>query len=384
MTAIYTRNPLYPPACAADYRDLARKKLPRMLFDYLDGGAYNEITIENNSLAYDDICLRKQILYDVVACDTSTQILGQTISQPLVLAPIGFAGFYAQRGEVQAACAAQTAQIPFCLSTLSVCSIEEVHSVVNSFWFQLYMMNDKAYCLELLHKAQVANCPVLVFTADLPVLGVRYRDLRNGMFGRTRSPKTMSAKLRQAWELISHPAWLWDVALCGRPLTLANVENLITTMQSLSNYRISLSWDDLAWLREKWQGKLVLKGILTVEDAIRAADIGVDGIVISNHAGRHLDTTPPTIKVLPEIAAAVGDKMDILIDGGIFNGVDLLKAIALGADACMIGRAWMYALAARGKTGVSEVIAMFQAELKTAMALLGIAKISDINSELIF
>jgi L-lactate dehydrogenase (cytochrome) len=378
------RKPNCFPVNAAAYRQLARKRVPLKYFDYLDGGAFKELTILENNRAYDGIRLRKRVFRDAEMSETETILLGEKLAQPVILAPIGFAGIYARRGEVQAAQAAELAGVPFCLSTLSICSLEEVRqSVSQPFWFQLYMMKDKGYCLDLLNRAQHAGCRVLVFTVDLPVLGVRYRDIRNNMFGTDASRMPIRSRLSLLREYLFHPHWLHQVYMLGQPLTLGNLASLSMDLQSLSQYRVTLSWSDLEWVREHWNGKLVVKGVLDQDDACQIADRGADGIIISNHAGRHLDSQPATVTLLPGIADALHGRMEIIIDGGIFNGLDVLKALALGADACMIGRAWAYALAASGKAGVAHVLAMLRTELKVAMAQLGVENVNQIDRSLI-
>lgn len=373
------------PASVYDYRELARQRLPRQLFDFIDGGSYNETTIKKNQEDFNKILLHKRIMKDVSQISTQTEILGQKLNLPLILAPVGFSGVYARRGEVQAAKAAEKAGVPFCLSTVGICSIEEICEKTRApFWFQLYMIKDRGYCKELLQRAHDAGCPVLLFTVDLPVVGLRYRDIRNRLAG---NGAPVMARPPKILEFLSHPRWFYDVVLRGRPLAFGNLMGAMPGIRKLAQARqwvdsrldASLTWKDLEWVRANWPGKLVLKGVLDPDDASEAAKRGADGIVVSNHAGRHLDSTPSTISVLPALVEAAGSRLEILLDGGIFNSLDIIKALALGAKGCMIGRAWAYALAARGEQGVSHVIKILQREFEVAMAHLGITKIQDID-----
>lgn len=362
------------PASAGDYRELARRRLPRQFFDYIDGGAYAEATMQSNIDDLRSILLRQRVLRDVAHIDLRTEVLGQQLAMPLVLGPVGLAGLFARRGEVQAARAAQSAGVPFCESTVSICSIEEVRAAAGApFWYQLYVMRDRGYARELLARAQAAGCPVLLFTVDLAVVGARYRDVRNGVSGASG----MCGRLGRAWDLLSHPGWLRDVALGGRPLVFGNLRDALPDAHSLPAFRAwvdaqfdpSVTWRDLEWLRANWPGKIVVKGILDAEDARMAADMGFDGVVVSNHGGRQLDGVPSTISALPAVVDAVGDRVEVLMDGGIRSGLDVVKALALGARACIIGRAWAYALAARGGAGVSHVLDIMRKEMEVALAL---------------
>ncbi len=381
----------YPPVCVADFREIARQKLPKQLFEFIDGGAFNESTIHKNNEDIRRIQVKKHIFRDVSAVDTSTTIFEQKLDLPLILAPVGFAGVYASRGEVKAAKAAAKENIPFSLSTLSICSIEEVARMTKvPFWFQLYMVKDKEHCLELMQRAEAAGCPVLMLTADLPIVGVRYRDAYNGM---SNGQKNLSykAKLRNMWHFIQRPRWYYDVILRGKPMLLGNFTSAIPKMTQLSKMRqwvgnrvdAGLTWRDLEWVRDRWKGKLVVKGVMNVEDAEVAANLNVDGIVVSNHAGRHLDSMPSTISVLPAIVDAVKERLTVLIDGGIWNGLDMAKAIALGAKGCMIGRPWAFALAASGEQGVVDMIEMYKEELRNAMAQLGATKVDELDESVI-
>jgi L-lactate dehydrogenase (cytochrome) len=290
----------------------------------------------------------------------------------------------ARRAETQAARAAERAGIPFCLSTVSICSLEEVRQATNEpFWFQLYMMRDRGYVRALLERAQAAGCGALVFTVDLAVLGSRYRDVRNGV-----SPNApLRARISTAWDMLRHLRWLIDVAIGGRPLVFGNLIGATPSARNLGNIKkwvdeqfdASVTWRDIAWVRENWTGPIVIKGVLNEEDARSAADVGADAVVVSNHGGRQLDSVPSTISVLPRIAEAVGDRVEVLMDGGIRSGQDIAKAVALGARACLIGRAWVYGAAARGEQGVTEVLNILRRELKVTLALLGVTSIDELD-----
>ena len=379
-----TRGLGLAPATASDYRELARRRLPRHLFDYLDGAAYDELTAGENRQAFNRLRLRQRVMRDVSQLNFSTRVLGQDLALPLILAPLGLAGVMARRAEVQAARAAAAAGVPFCESTVSICSIEEVRAATAvPFWYQLYVMRDRGYAKELMARAQKAGCPVLVLTVDLPVMGARYRDIRNGMAG-ALSP---AGKLTKAWDLLSHPRWLLDVAIRGKPLMFGNLTMAVPDAHSLPEFKAwvdsqfdpRITWNDLAWVRENWQGKILLKGILDVDDARLAASAGADGVVVSNHGGRQLDGVAASIDALPRIVEAVGDKLEVLMDGGVRSGLDVVKALALGARACMLGRAWGYAVAARGETGVSHMLSVMRNEMAVALALCGINDVKALD-----
>jgi len=376
------------PASTEDYRLLAKKKLPRQFFDYIDGGSYRENTARDNVSSLANIQLKQKVLTDVANVNTQTSLFGETLAMPVILAPVGLAGCFAKRGEVQAHKAATSAQIPFCLSTVGICPIEELQQQVqSSFWFQLYVIKDRAFSLELLSRAQKAGCNTLVFTVDLPVLGERYRDTRNGLGGGAGA----IGNLKRLWDLISHPKWLFDVPISGKPLVFGNLASAVPNASALgdfvtwvdSQFDASITWQDLAWLREHWSGNIVIKGILDKDDAEKAIEFGADGIVVSNHGGRQLDDVPATISVLPDIVKQVNGRASVIVDGGIRSGLDVVKAVALGADACMIGRAWAYALAAQGEQGVSDLLQTFNAEIKIAMALTGVTSISQLSKEIL-
>ena len=362
------------PVCVADYRGAARRRLPRVLFDYIDGGSYGETTLAANMADLQAVKLRQRVMRDVSALSTGTEVFGQCLSMPVVLAPIGLAGMNARRGEAQAARAARTAGLPFSLSTVGVCAIDEVARAAAPPWFQLYMIRDRGFMSDVLARAREAACPVLLFTVDLPTPGARYRDVRNGM-----TAATPSARFRQALDGLTHPAWLWDVQLRGGPHTLGNIAAASPDLKGLTqfwgwvgrNFDPSVTWKDIDWVRERWPGPLVLKGVLDSEDAREAARCGVDGLVVSNHGGRQLDGVASGIAALPAIVEAVGDNLTVLMDGGVRSGLDVLKALALGAKACLIGRAWAFALAAGGEAGVAHMLNVLRAELRMAMSLTG-------------
>jgi L-lactate dehydrogenase (cytochrome) len=312
------------------------------------------------------------------------RVLGESLALPVILAPVGLAGMFARRAEVQAARAAEAAGVQFCESTVSICSVEEVAAAVKTPpWFQLYVMRDRAYAEGLMERATRVGCSVLVLTVDLAVTGARYRDTRNGI-GVALSGGN---RLRSVWDIVAHPRWLLDVPLRGRPLTFGNLEAAVPDARTPGQFSrwvgeqwdAGVTWEDLAWVREHWPGKLVLKGILDTEDAARAADSGADGIVVSNHGGRQLDDVDATARVLPTVARRVGEHLDVLVDGGIRSGLDIVKMLALGAKACLLGRAWAYAVAAGGQVGVAHVLQVLRDEMTVAMALTGNRRLSELG-----
>ncbi len=371
-------------ASILDYRALARRRLPRFLFDYIDGGSYAEVTLERNIADLRDIALRQRVLCDVSGIDLSTTLFGQKLALPVALAPIGLAGMNARRGEVQAARAAEDAGIPFTLSTVSACPIVEVAvGTTKPFWFQLYMIRDRAFMRDLLAQARAAKCSALVFTVDMPVPGSRYRDYHSGLAG----APGLSGSLRRGWEGAMHPRWAWDVGIMGRPHQLGNVAPVLKGQTGLNdffawmrdNFDPAVSWADLDWIRSEWDGPLIVKGVLDPEDAKLAAKHGADGIVVSNHGGRQLDGVPSTARALPPIVDAVGADLTILADGGIRSGLDVVRMLALGAKGVLLGRAWAYALGAAGQAGVAHMLKLIDAEMRVTMALTGTTRITEIN-----
>lgn len=372
-----------------DFRGLARRRLPRFLFDYIDGGAFREVTLDRNLGDLADLSLRQKVLRDVSAVDLSTTLLGEKLDMPVVLGPVGLAGLAARRGEVQALRAATAAGIPFCLSTVSACSLAEVQAgATQAFWFQLYMMRDRGFMRDLLAQASEAGCSTLVFTVDMPVPGTRYRDRRSGLAG---SPG-FSGDLRRFWQAAMRPAWALDVGLLGRPHGLGNVAPLLGRGTGLEdffawmrdNFDPSVTWKDLDWVRSQWQGPLVIKGVLDVDDARAVAAMGAEGLVVSNHGGRQLDGAPSPVRALPDIVQAVGDRLTILADGGVRSGLDVIKLMALGAKGVLLGRAWAFALGAQGEAGVARMLALFADEMRVAMALVGATRPDQLNESVLF
>jgi L-lactate dehydrogenase (cytochrome) len=372
------------PATAGDYRELARRRLPRQLFDYLDGGAYEEASLRANVADLEQVLLRQVVMRDVSKRDPAVHVLGQRLAMPVLLAPVGLGGMFARRAEVQAARAAESAGVPFIESTVSVCSVEEVADATSTApWFQLYVMRDRRYAEELMARAQAVGSPVLVLTVDLAVVGARHRDTRNALVG----DPPLWAKALRGLDLVAHQAWIRDVPLAGRPLTFGNLENAVPGARTPAAFRNwvdeqfdpSVTWDDIAWVREHWNGRLVVKGVLDPEDARRAVDAGVDGVIVSNHGGRQLDSVPSTARALPDVADAVAGQVEVLADGGVRTGLDVVKMVALGAAAVLIGRAWVWAVAARGEVGVRHVLDVIKADIDVALALTGNSSFADVD-----
>jgi L-lactate dehydrogenase (cytochrome) len=372
-------------ASTKDFRRAAEQRLPRFLFDYIDGGAYDERTMHRNVNDLTEVALRQRVLRDVSQIDLGTTLFGRQQSMPLVLGPVGISGMCARRGELQAAQAACNAGVPFTLSTVSICSIEEVAKGCPApIWFQLYVIRDRGFMRDMLARAKEAGASALVFTVDMPVPGARYRDAHSGMSGR-------NAPLRRMLQAMGKPSWAWDVGLFGRPHSLGNLKSVLGAKSGLgdymgwlgANFDPSIRWTDLDWLREAWEGPLIIKGILDPEDARAAAELGADGIVVSNHGGRQLDGVLSSARALPAIAEAVKGKLTILADSGVRSGLDVVRLMALGADGVMLGRAWVFALAANGGAGVRQLLEIFAKEMRVAMALTSVCKVSEIDRSIL-
>jgi L-lactate dehydrogenase (cytochrome) len=370
-------------SASTDYRAAAQRKLPPFLFHYIDGGAYAEHTLRRNVDDLADIALRQRVLRNMSELSLQTTLFGETLAMPVALAPVGLCGMFARRGEVQAAKAADAKGIPFTLSTVSVCPIEEVApTITRPMWFQLYVLKDRGFMKNALERARAAGVTTLVFTVDMPVPGARYRDAHSGMSG----PNAAARRMLQA---VTHPSWAWDVGLHGRPHDLGNISTYRGSPTGLAdyigwlgnNFDPSISWKDLEWIREFWQGPMIIKGILDPDDARDAVSFGADGIVVSNHGGRQLDGVLSSARALPAIADAVKGELAILADSGIRNGLDIVRMIALGADSVLLGRAFIYALAAAGGAGVTNLLNLIEKEMRVAMVLTGAKSISEISAE---
>lgn len=372
-------------SASTDYRAAAQRKLPPFLFHYLDGGAYAEYTMRRNVDDLASVALRQRVLRNMSELSLETELFGERLAMPVALAPIGLCGMYARRGEVQAATAAAEKGIPFTLSTVSVCSIEEVTATLERpMWFQLYVLKDRGFMKNALERAWAAGVRTLIFTVDMPTPGARYRDAHSGMSGER-------AALRRMWQAFTHPFWAWDVGLHGRPHDLGNIsayrghptglEDYIGWLSK--NFDPSISWQDLEWIRDFWKGPMIIKGILDAEDARDAVRFGADGIVVSNHGGRQLDGVLSSARAMPEIADAVKGELKILADSGIRNGLDVVRMIALGADTVLLGRAFIYALATHGRSGVVNLLNLIEKEMRVAMTLTGASTISDIKSDVL-
>jgi L-lactate dehydrogenase (cytochrome) len=370
--------------CVEDLREVAHKRVPRMFIDYLEAGSYSQETLKANRDDLQTIKLKQKILVDVAKRSTATKILGKPASMPLALAPIGLCGMQRGNGEILAAKAAEKAGIPFCLSTMSVCSIEDVAAEVNRpFWFQLYVMRDRKFIQRLIERAAAAKCSALVLTVDLQVIGQRHNDIKNGL----SVPPRLT--LPNIFDIMTKPAWVASV-LTAKRRTFGNLTEAAAGGDTASlsvwiqnQFDPTLNWDDVKWIRKLWKGPLILKGILEVEDAKLAARYGADAIVVSNHGGRQLDGAPSSITQLPKLAKAVGNRVEVMFDGGIRTGQDIMRALALGADSCLIGRSYIYGLGAYGEEGVLAAINCLKNELLTTMALTGINKIDEIGPQVL-
>jgi L-lactate dehydrogenase (cytochrome) len=375
------------PVTTSDYRRLSEKRLPRFLFDYLDGGAGEEESMRANTADFLRFKLRQRVMCDVANVDTGTTMAGRSSTMPVALAPVGLAGMFRRRGEVQGARAASVAGIPFTTSTVGICSLEEVQQAVEEpIWFQLYMLRDRELVKSLLQRARAVGCETLVFTVDLAVTGARYRDFRNGMLGGGRR-----GALTKAWQMVTRPGWVVDVGVRGKPHDFGNLREAVGGSGDLDAFKAyidtqfdpTVTWNDIAWLRSHWQGRILIKGVMSSEDARSACDVGADGVVVSNHGGRQLESVGSSISKLREVVAAVGDRCEVYMDGGVRNGTDVIKAVALGARGVMIGRPWVWAMSARGERGLIDLLGVIQKEIATAMALMGVSRIEQLTSALI-
>ncbi|BCJ92260.1 alpha-hydroxy-acid oxidizing enzyme [Terrihabitans soli] len=363
-----------------DLREIAKRKIPRAIFDYADGGAYMETTLRANRADLLAIKLRQRVLIDVAERSLASSFVGQPAAMPLAIGPTGLAGLFHVDGEICGARAAEKFGIPFCLSTVSICSIEDVRaSTQKPFWFQLYVMKDRGFATSLIERAKAAECSALVLTLDQQIQGQRHRDIKNGL---TVPPRLTFAN---ALNMLTKPGWALPM-LKGKRKNFGNLQGYIpdsgvTVLAQwiASQLDASLSWKDVAWIRSLWPGKLILKGVLDAEDAKIAASSGADAIIVSNHGGRQLDGARSTISVLPEVVEAVDGKIEVLFDGGVRSGQDILKARALGAQGCLIGRAFLYSLAAGGEAGVSRALEIIAKELDISMALTGTRNVDEIG-----
>ena len=369
-----------------DFRTAARRRLPRFLFDYADGGAFAEETLRRNVEDLRGVTLRQRVLRDVANVDLGTTILGRDMPLPVVLGPVGIGGMFRRRGEVQAARAAHRHGVPFTLSTVAICAMDEVRTALPEglLWFQLYVIRDRGFMRELIARARAARAEALVFTVDMPIPGIRYRDAHSGMSGRF-------GPARRVMQALGKPGWAWDVGLRGRPHRLGNLEPVLGRDSGMNDYMGWLGanfdpgiiWRDLEWLRAEWDGPLLIKGVLDVEDARAAADYGAEAIIVSNHGGRQLDGVLSTAAALPGIAAAVGDRLTVLADSGVRSGLDVVRLLALGARGVLLGRAWLWALAAQGEAGVDRMLTMLAQEMRVAMTLTGAASVRAITDDIL-
>ncbi|MBS0389296.1 MAG: alpha-hydroxy-acid oxidizing protein, partial [Proteobacteria bacterium] len=364
----------------------ARKRVPRALFDYVDRGSYDELTLRRNRSDLDAVRLRQRVMVDVSRLSTATTLAGQASSMPLAIAPTGLTGLFHRDGEICGARAAAAAGVPFCLSTVSIGSIEDVRGASAApFWFQLYLMRDRGFNADLIARAHAARCPVLVMTLDLQVQGERRRDAKNGL----AVPPRLT--LRNALDIATKPAWIWGM-LRGKRRNFGNIVGRLPNSQGARNvstwiseqFDPSVTWRDVAWVRKQWPGKLVLKGVLDPDDAGPALDSGADAIVVSNHGGRQLDGAPSTIAALPRVVDAVAGRCEVLFDGGVMSGQDVLKALAFGARGCLIGKAFLYGLAAEGEAGVSRALSILRRELEVTMALAGVTDVQKVGGALLW
>jgi len=367
-------------ASITDYSALAKARLPHFLFEYLDGGSYDEVTLRRNVEDLQSVALRQRVLRDVSGIDLSTELFGHRWSLPVGLGPVGLSGLYARRGEVQAVRAAAAANVPFALSTVSACSLREVAASGHVPWYQLYFVKDRGFVADMIAAAKATGCGTLLLTVDLAVPGSRYRDAR-----------AAGAGLRRMSQLLARPEWVWDVGIRGRPIILGNLEPIVGKRAPLSDFQTwihnnfdpSVTWKDVEWVRSRWDGPLIIKGILDPDDARASLDSGADGVVVSNHGGRQLDGALSSARALPRIADAIARRMSVLADGGVRSGLDVVRMLALGADFVLLGRAWAYALAARGEVGVAHVLKLIEAEMRVAMSLTACTNIGEIDRQIL-
>ncbi len=375
------------PVTVDDYRRRAKKFLPRFLFDYIEGGSGREATVNYNVNDFDRYRLIQRVMKNVDQVDTSTSLAGQQSSMPVALAPVGMAGMFARRGETKGARAADTQGIPFTCSTVGVCNVEEIIAATGKpIWFQLYMLRDREAIRKVLKRVEEAGVTTLLFTVDLPLPGNRLRDFQNGMIG-----NNLASKLSRAGQLLYSPRWLFDVGIKGKPHTLGNLSHVVKNAKNLNSFKDfvesqfdpTVTWKDIEWLRSIWPGKLIIKGIMEVDDAKAAVNAGADGVVVSNHGGRQLDSVASSISKLPAIADAIGEQAEIYLDSGVRDGNDVLKAIALGADGVLIGRPWIYAMAGGGEQGINNYLGMLQREIRLGMTMMGVNSIEEVNRDVI-
>jgi L-lactate dehydrogenase (cytochrome) len=369
-----------------DLRQLARRRVPRAIFDYVDRGSYDEISYKANSADLKAIRFRQRVLIDADNRSLGTTMLGEKVAMPVCISPTGLTGLMHGDGEILAARAAEAAGIRFTLSTMSICSIEDVRAATKApFWFQLYVFRDRGFSESVIERARLAGCTALFVTVDLPLRGQRHADIKNGL----EVPPRLT--LRNALDIATKPSWALSV-LMGKRKSFGNIDAYLKNKGGVwaagrwanDNFDASLSWEDVNWVRKIWPGKLVLKGVLDPEDAKRAADMGADAIVVSNHGGRQLDGAPSTIAALPRIADAAGDRIEVLFDGGVRSGQDVLKALALGARGCMIGRSYLYGLMAMGQPGVAKALSMIGDELRVSMSLTGVQDVAQVSRDILF